>query len=123
VELKNIATAPRSTEDFCGNALRPGEQDLRIPFTTPVPYFRGSHLFLRVLASDTTKLEVAVTGDDGTETAARTFTQPELHRGPHTLLVPLPYDVRVREVTLRSASESAGVCIPALSVVLPGGRS
>jgi hypothetical protein len=117
--LKTLATAARGSDDFCGNVLHAGDESLSIPFSQPVPYYRGSHLTLRTLVEDTTTLRVSVVGEDGMETEAAPLSQPRLQRGPHTVLVPIPYGVRVSSVTVRSSQASAAVCVPGVSAVLP----
>jgi hypothetical protein len=118
--LQSVGTAVNAQSGgFCGNYLAAGAGRATVDFRLAIPYYRSSLLRLRTIVSDTTTLHVTVVDEAGRSHAAPSLTTPRLQRGPHTLLVPVPYGVRVQSVEVTSTGENADVCIPRLGVVLP----
>jgi hypothetical protein len=94
---------------------------MTISFAEPVPYYRGSLIELRLLVSDTTRVAVGVTGSDGDQHSIVAPSRPDMLRGPHMMVVAMPYGVRATAVTITRSRPSAGVCVTGLSVVSPVG--
>jgi hypothetical protein len=114
-----VATPPH--RGFCGFA-RPRESTswLVVPFDRAVPYYRASMLRLSLLVDDTTRLRIRVVDRDTTTTDLGTVTPP-LTRGPHVVLVTLPYRTAVAAVDVEPTS-AAGLCVPTASVVTASPR-
>lgn len=117
--LDPVATAVNTREDFCGNPLVAGADAVTIDFAEPVPYFRGSMVELKLLVSDTTRIRVTVTGEDGMSRPAGGASDPYLLRGPHTMTVPVPYTMRLTSVTVSRTRTAAGICVTGVRSVVP----
>ena len=106
---------------FCGWALPTGEQVLTIDLPRAAPYFRGSVVQLGLLAGDSTKLNVEVTGRDGASSGPLVTDPPELLRGPHRVYALIPFGTAVTSITVRDETpNTAGVCITSAQVSTVG---
>lgn len=110
----SAATPPSG---FCGYAIPAGQQELTIPLSADAAYYRGSVVQVGLLAGDSTRLNLALTGRDGTVSGPLVTDPPELLRGPHRVyaLVPTGMAVVAIIVTLGTPN-TAGVCITSAQI-------
>lgn len=105
-------------DGFCGHVLPVGQRELTIPFRADVPYYRGSVVQLGLLVGDAERIDVRVTGRDGTTSEPLVGEPPELLRGPHRVLAQVPSGVAVTAVVVEVETENtAGVCVTSAQVV------
>ena len=108
---------------FCGYVVPVGVPSVTIPLREPAPYFRGSSVMLGILVGDAERLNISVTGRDGSSSGPLVDNPPELLRGPHRIHALVPYGVAVESVTLTvETPNTAGVCVTSAQVttVEPG---
>jgi hypothetical protein len=78
---------------------------------------------LGILVGDAERLNISVTGRDGSSSGPLVDNPPELLRGPHRVHALVPYGVAVESVTLTvDTPNTAGVCVTSAQVttVEPG---
>lgn len=113
--VRGRASAPAGS-GFCG-FHRPGTSQgwLVVPFDQPVPYYRASMVRVPVLLNDTATVRARVVDPDG-RTVDLGVVAPELERGPHVLMLLLPYrtDVTELQVTIDAMTP---LCVPSAEVV------
>lgn len=109
---------------FCGSVVPVGVRSVTIPLKESAPYFRGSRVLLGVLVGDAERLNISVTGRDGTTWGPLVEDPPELLRGPHRIHALVPYGVAVESITLTvDTPNTAGVCVTSARVVTVGAGS
>ena len=113
--------ATPTTAGFCGFA-RPRESTswLDVPLDAPVPYYRSSMLRLSLLVDDSTALRVRL-HDRAGGTVDLGVVSPRLTRGPHVLVVSLPYRTALTRLEVRP-TEPVGLCVPGATVVTASTR-
>ena len=88
-----------------------------LPLTSDAPYFRGSVVVLGVLVGDAERLNIRVTDRDGTTSPPLVESPPELLRGPHRIIAPVPHGAAVRSVTVDvETANTDGVCVTSAQV-------
>jgi len=110
-------------EGFCGRVVPVGVRSVSLPLQETAPYFRGSMVVLGVLVGDAERLNISVTGRDGSMSGPLVENPPELLRGPHRIHAPVPYGAAVDSITLTvDTPNTAGVCVTSAQVttVEPG---
>ena len=110
-------------EGFCGYVIPVGVRSATLPLEQAAPYFRGSMVNLGILVGDAERLNVSVTGRDGSTSSPLVEDPPELLRGPHRIHALVPYGVAVESVTVTvETPNTAGVCVTSaqVSTVGPG---
>lgn len=104
-------------EGFCGWALPAGTQQATITLPAAAPYFRGSVVQLGVLVGDSTKLDLAVKGRDGSTSGHLVTDPPELLRGPHRVYALVPPGTAVTDIIVTvTTPNTAGVCVTSAQV-------
>lgn len=105
-------------KNFCGFRLPPGVKSLTIGLDKPIPYQRSELVLLRVLAPDTTALNVTVIDADGVEHEMVNPSAPTLYRGPHALAYQVPWQTRVAAIKITPDDGHAGLCVTDAPLVL-----
>ncbi len=96
---------------------RPASSRPRSRSPEAAPYFRGSVVQLGVLVGDSTRLDLAVTGRDGTTSGHLVTDPPELLRGPHRVYALVPPGTAVTDIIVTvTTPNTAGVCITSAEV-------
>ena len=109
---------------FCGSVVPVGVRSVTLPLKESAPYYRGSRVVLGVLVGDAERLNISVTGRDGTTWGPLVEDPPELLRGPHRIHALVPYGVAVESITLTvDTPNTAGVCVTSAQVVTVGAGS
>lgn len=113
--VRGRATPPPGS-GFCG-FHRPGTSQgwLVVPFDEPVPYYRTSVLRVPVLLNDTATVQARAIDRDG-RTIDLGVVARDLERGPHVLMLLLPYRATVAELQVIIDAVTP-LCVPSAEVV------
>lgn len=110
-------TAASVPDGFCGLVIPVGSRSATLPLQQVAPYYRASMINLGVLVGDAERLNISVTGRDGSTSGPLVEDPPELLRGPHRIHALVPYGVAVQSVTLSvETPNTAGVCVTSAQV-------
>lgn len=121
LERVGAASVP---EGFCGLVIPVGTRSATLPLQPAAPYFRGSMVTMGVLVGDAERLNISVTGRDGSTSAPLVEDPPELLRGPHRIHALVPHGVAVESITLTvETPNTAGVCVTSALVSTVGAAS
>ena len=90
---------PRSPRGSAALVVPVGVRSVTLPLKESAPYYRGSRVMLGVIVGDAERLNISVTGRDGTTWGPLVEDPPELLRGPHRIHALVPYGVAVESIT------------------------
>ena len=108
-------------EGFCGQVLPVGVRTVTIPLVDDAPYFRGSIVVVGVLIGDAERLNLRVTDRDGAVSGPLVVNPPELLRGPHRIIAPVPHETAVRSISVEVETPNTdGVCVTSALVTTVG---